>query len=188
MIGERVIELVEAMCTQFGREPSEPLFRAYDVGLADLPDSAIEPAMLRAMRECEFMPTVREIRQRIEGAPEDVAELAFAVLSKNVRAYASVDFEDKRINATVRHLGGMRRLWDMTETEFETWYRKEFVRVYAIYQRRGVSEEAGSPLLGILDSTNKTMDNLRRVPCSYPLPSPAIEAATHPSSLVLKGC
>ena len=151
VISKRTLNLIEGMCEQYNRQATEALFLVYDVGLQDLSSDQVELAIIQAMRECEYMPTVKVIRDLVKGKPEDVAQLAFFSLSENVSSYDTLDFQDKRINATVRQLGGMQRICDMPAMgeEFHVWFRKEFLRVYALYQRRGVGDEEGKPLAGI---------------------------------------
>jgi hypothetical protein len=171
-------DLIVLMCAQYDKEATEARILSYWMCLDDLPLKDVALAIRQAMREREFLPTAKSIRDIAQGCPEDIAELAFVSLSNNVRSYVSVDFEDRCINATVRHLGGMLRLCDMPATEFDTWFRKKFMKVYAMYQRRGVGEEEGRYLVGLFEADRQCVMSPEHspperltVPAAYAIPA-----------------
>lgn len=154
-------EAVAALAVTFGKECDKPMLRGYWMGLEDVPIDNVRLACRRALRECEYMPTVAQLR-KMAGAVSDSdrALLAWSQFSQAVSGiggYKSVDFDDPIINATVRHLGGWVRCCDLTETEFDTWLRKDFLRVYEAFCRTGVSQEAGAALTGIHESENRLL-------------------------------
>lgn len=152
----------------FGREVTEPLLLCYDVALDDLPDAEVQRSIIECMRSRKFCPTAAELRETISGAPDAIATRAFSVLSSNVDSYKTLAFEDQLISAVVRLLGGVARIADMSRQDFDTWYRKEFIRQYVnLLQMQRPVGEMGRPLVGIIDATNHTMCNVVTIPCDY---------------------
>lgn len=134
------------------------MFLGYTMALDDLPVAAIERGVRSAMRQCKFMPSAVEIRELSgELSVQSRAVLAWDALNIAMRrfgAYRTVDFADRAINATVRNLGGWERVCEIPDDEFDTFFRKDFDRVYMSFARTGVGVDQGAPLVGILDRTN----------------------------------
>ena len=131
------------------------------MGLQDLPMDVVERALAAAIRSCRFMPAVLEIRE-LAGVPSDqdaalIAWMTFERAVEQVGGYASVDFEDKAINATVRSLGGWERLCGLPPEEFDKWLRKDFLVAYTSVRRTGVMEGMGAALGGICDRENSAL-------------------------------
>lgn len=154
----RFVELITALAAAFGKEADEPMFLGYEMALDDVPIASIERAVRSAMRTCKFMPAAVELRELSgEIPPATRAVVAFGALQKTVEtvgAYRTVDFDDPIINATVRNLGGWERVCDLPASEFDTFFRKDFERVYVSLFKSGISGEQAAPLVGILDRTN----------------------------------
>jgi len=149
---KRLAVMVGALAESFGKVASAPMLRGYEMGLSDLPIDLVEQAALRAMRESRFMPTIAELRE-LAGIPNRAAQaaLAFATFERAVMrhgGYASVNFQDQRINATVRMLGGWERCCEMPADEFDRWLRKDFERIYSGLCLAGRAP-IESPCLGI---------------------------------------
>ena len=173
---ETFLQAMSSIATMFNRDIPEEFLMSYWRGLHDLTDDEIEHAINETLATSDFLPTVAKIREKIGGTLDDQAELAFKAFSENVSYYKTLDFEDKAINATVRHLGGVARVCDMpTEGEdFNVFYRREFLKVYKIYANRDVGDD-GSPLLGFYDATNRSCEHLKQISCNYKrrqLPAP----------------
>lgn len=155
---ERFAVLMNGMASTFRQEPTEALLTGYWIGLRDLPIEAIESAVGRGLRECRFMPCVAELREMAgDIRPEDRAIQAWVCFERAVTehgGYASVDFEDSLINATVRALGGWERCCGMPAEEFDRWLPREFQRVYSSFARSGVDPELRLPLGGICSRQN----------------------------------
>ena len=152
----RFVELLQALASTLGRQCDEAMLTGYELGLQDLSIQQIETAVGRAIRE----------RKRVEGmpAPADLRELA-GVASSGDRAqqawhallhaisahgaYRSVDFDDPLINACVRVLGGWPPLCEMPESRVNSFYRTDWLKTYAAFQRAGVRGDACLPLEGL---------------------------------------
>ncbi len=153
-----LLQQVAALAANFNREADDAMFLAFECGLSDLPVADVKQAIGRAIRECKFMPTVAELRG-LAGVmlPADRAIKAWDAFVNAVIThgyYASVDFDDRIINATVRSLGGWESCCEKTGDEFDKWLRKDFERIYAAFMRTGVSAEACASLIGYVNRTN----------------------------------
>jgi len=149
---------VGVLAEAFGRKVSEKTLQAYEWGLDGLTVQQIQRAAARAIRECKFFPVPAELRELAgEGNAESRALTAWEEFSRAVTrigAYRNPDFSNSTINATVRSLGGWEYVCSLTIEEFDKWLRKDFLKTYEAYDRRGVSEESGLPLIGFIDREN----------------------------------
>ena len=162
-----LLQHVAALAANFNREADDAMFLAFECGLSDLPVADVKQAIGRAIRECKFMPTVAELRG-LAGVmlPADRAILAWDAFVNAVIThgyYASVDFDDRIINATVRSLGGWEACCEKSGDEFDKWLRKDFERVYAAFMRTGVGSEASAPLIGFINRTNSFNGHMEHV-------------------------
>lgn len=157
---EQFVKLITALARTFGRDADEATFRGYELGLSDVPIDRIQQAVVRAIREKKFMPTVAELRELAgELTPDVRAVKAWDAFQNAVVAhgsYKSVDFDDPVINATVRNLGGWERVCGLPVDEFDKWLRRDFERCYQAFCQAGITSEAGAPLLGHHDRNNLT--------------------------------
>jgi len=185
--------VVEALCAAFGVEPSEPLLEAYWMALCGLNISDIEAAAARALRESEHMPRPRALIAFIDGlGAEDRAVLAWRSVRQAIGAhgaYASVDFDDPVVNATIRNMGGWERFCHAKVEEFDVWLRKDFERIYCSLVRAGVSCEACAHLPGIHEAQNRALGGQTTVvPVKTGLPphkrSVVLELATGVSKML----
>lgn len=155
---ENFLLLIESLAAAFGVSVEPALLEGYWLGLDDLPIEALASAVRLAIRQSERMPRPRELRSLAGDMPNDArAVQAWGVVSRSVGrfgAYASVNFDDPVINATIRNLGGWPLICTKTVEEFETWLRKDFERIYASLARNGVTEEAARYLVGHHETTN----------------------------------
>ena len=157
----RFAAVMEILCATFQREPSTFLFDAYRTALADLPIEAVENAAGAALGSLKFMPKPVELRELAgaKNAPsiEDRALIAWGCVLQAIRdtsGYATVDFDDPVINATIRDLGGWIQLSDKSSEELHKWTIKDFTRAYCAYARAPglLSYEALAPLVGLTEA------------------------------------
>jgi len=91
---------------------------------------------------------------------EDKALLAWSALERavsTVGCYKSRHFDDPLIHAAVRSLGGWERICEMSERDFDTFLRPQFLKTYAAFARVGVSDEASRPLVGTFERQNSLL-------------------------------
>ena len=182
----KFVELIQSVAGTFRQQVTDSLLDGYWMGLSDLTLDQLNLACHRSLRACEFMPTVKELRELAgQQSDEDRAVIAFREVEQAVLRvgwYKSPDFEDKAINATIRNLGGWQRICDLSEEEFDKWFRKDFERVYGVYSRRGVGDEDGASLEGEFAKSNRTLgyhDNI---------PTPLLIESTSENQLRIAKC
>lgn len=155
---EEFVTLITALSRTFSRDADEATFTGYELGLSDVPIDRLKMAIVRAIRERKFMPTVAELRELAGELTSDVrAVKAWDALQQAVVAHGytvSVDFDDPVINATVRNLGGWERICELPASEFDKWLHKDFDRTYTALCQAGIGPDAGAPLLGYHDRNN----------------------------------
>lgn len=154
MANSRLAILVSTLAEAFRQTSSDAMMLAYDIGLRDLPLADIERAVMTAIRDSKFMPTVSELR-RLAGVKtaESRAILAWNIVLDTVPigSYKHVDFEDKAINAAIRSMGGWPALLDRSGDDFYVWARKAFIEAYETFSRhRDASDER--PLAGLSEA------------------------------------
>lgn len=142
-------------------DPSKPIsdlkmnfyFKALsDLTIEQLNDAAI---ILANTKVIHTFPIPSEIRQAVEGNPQDKANVAFDKLLGAVRSigpYQSVSFDDPAIHVFIESYGGWEEICDKTVDEWK-YMRNEFVKGYAGYSMRGSS--APLKLAGIHESQNR---------------------------------
>jgi hypothetical protein len=143
-----------------GREPNAQQVAVWYECLQDLPAEAIKRAMKRCLqRNDSGFPSIASIRGLAgDSGDQDRALLAWQTLRCGLRrfgAYASVDFEDRTINAVIRNLGSWTEISKIEGDEFYVWFRKRFIDTYQSLSRSGVSEEMVAPLPGIVETENR---------------------------------
>jgi hypothetical protein len=161
------VGIITALAVTFGREASEALLTGYWMALQDLPLDDLKRAAARAIHERTFMPVPAELRELAgELTPEARAVIAWKAALDAERLhgyYGSVDFDDKAVNATIRNMGGWEKFTERLENEDREWLRKEFLQIYAVYCRRGVTASEAMPLGGFHSRMNHVA-HLEHVP------------------------
>jgi hypothetical protein len=154
-------EVVTLLAEAFGQKVTPIRLMAYEAGLSDVPLSALNAAVVRAIRESRFMPTVAELRElcgvvsgRIEA--KDRPLLAWEAVRRaisRVGAYDSPNFADPVIHAVLRSMGGWTQVCDWTLDEMP-WREKEFKAAYAAMFHVQLPDEMTSRLAGIAEKEN----------------------------------
>lgn len=154
--------LIEALAAAFRAETTQAFLEGYWLGLEDLELKAVKHAVVSAMRQCKFLPSMAELRE-LAGmmVSADRALVAWAAFRKALNRhgyYDTVRFDDPILNATVRNLGGWIQVSveteEMSTREFETFYRKKFEQIYAAFCRRGPRPDDMKPLMGFTEQEN----------------------------------
>lgn len=155
---EEFVTLIAALASTFRTETDEAMFEGYWLALSDLPLEAVQRAVAKATRECEFFPRGKELRELSgELTLDGRATLAWMAASKAIGHHGhrkSVDFDDRTINATIRAMGGWVNFGNVPETEFDKWTRKEFEKTYRALAVCPLGNEATAPLVGMTDREN----------------------------------
>lgn len=176
---ERRAQCVTILAEAYRQKISPATLAAYEMALDDVPAAALEVAVRSALKSCKFMPNAAELRELAGGKTSaENALVAWAAVDRatsEVGGYKSPDFADPVVNATIRNMGGWERFCTATVTEFDTWLRKEFLRVYELLSKSGVGDEQGAPLVGLHEKANRISgftDRIQATPVPVGLPSP----------------
>lgn len=131
---ERFIQVMMVLAEAVQQELTEFKVKVYAKGLEDLPIEDIEKGAwtLIRTRTTASWPKIAEIRESVNGRPEDEAQIALARLERAMTAqgaYRTVCFDDPVIHAIVRAFGGWPKCCaaDLDEWKFK---RIEFLKVY----------------------------------------------------------
>lgn len=174
---------IGTLAEAFQRSITAATIGAYRLGLSDLAIEVIEKAAAHAIRRCRFMPSAAEIRQLAaadEPSPEDRAVRAWSAVMGCLGRfdyYASVEFDDPCIHATIRTLGGWLRFWERLEGESRKWLRKEFEKTYLALLRTGWGPGDGGYLPGSHELNNRLhgfeLPAIQRISTGVPAALPA---------------
>lgn len=177
---ERRAQCVTILAEAYRQKISPATLAAYEMALEDVSPASVEQAVKAALKSCKFMPNAAELRELAGGKTSaENALIAWAAVDRatsEVGGYKSPDFLDPVVNAVIRNMGGWERFCTATVTEFDTWLRKEFLRVYELIAKRGVGDEEGAPLVGLHERHNRLngfSDRNTTVEIAVGLPAPA---------------
>lgn len=155
---ERCLGLIAAMAATFGKEADEAMLMGFELGLSDMPPDDVERAVSRAIRECKFLPTVRELRELAGEMPvESRAVIAWGEVRRAISregGYRTVSFSDGACNAAIRQMGGWARLCQYTTDEIDKVVGPQFKKSYAALTQFGYSGELSAPLPGLIAADN----------------------------------
>lgn len=135
----------------FGREPSPALLEAYWRGLAGVELSAFRSAADRALQTSRYFPTVAELRELAGEGKVHETQAAFDRLVTAIRrvgAYRSADLGPV-LNATVRALGGWRRVCSLETDELYGSFRRQFAATFEAQAAATPDAHAAAPLRGL---------------------------------------
>lgn len=155
---KKLVDALTALAEVFDKKSTEVMINTYAAALADVPIDQITVACQRAIRECRWFPKPVELRELAgEITPEARALIAWQAFSKAaLDPYASVDFDDPVVNATIRNLGGWAYVTSIEDhKDFEVFLRQRFERAYVTLYRHGISAEQAAPLVGYLEEQNR---------------------------------
>tara|TARA_R110000744_G_scaffold259191_1_gene374360 strand:- start:153 stop:830 length:678 start_codon:yes stop_codon:yes gene_type:complete len=156
--GERFARAMNVLAAAFDKEIDEATLEAYWMALEDMDIEGIERACKHAIQNLEFFPRPAHLRRSQDTMdPSSRAIIAWQAVVRaiaTVGQYASVDFDDKLTNATVRNLGGWYWLCQQPEKEVKVWVRKGFEKIYIALAGAGVTSESTQHLPGIHERDN----------------------------------
>ncbi|MCX7418727.1 MAG: DUF6475 domain-containing protein [Planctomycetia bacterium] len=129
--------------------------------MSDLDINPVKRGVMAAIRECQFMPSVHELR-KLAGAADSridakdrplLAWQATRGAFSKVGAYDSPEFDDAVINATIRELGGWLLLCDTPSDEMH-WLEKRFCAIYSALCSVKLPTDQTKRLAGITEVGN----------------------------------
>lgn len=180
---EQILECVTILAEAWRQKITPITVRAYELGLSDLHIDAVKRGVMAAIRDCQFMPSVHELR-KLAGAADtriDVKDrplLAWQAVRgaiSKVGAYDSPAFDDAAVNATIRELGGWLLLCDTPIDEMH-WLEKRFCATYSALCSVKLPSDQTERLAGLTE-----IGNGREGYASEPIPVAHIRCLTSPN-------
>ena len=153
-------EILTGLAAVYDKPLTDPLINAYWRALDDLSIEELAQAADRAIRSCRFFPKPAELRELIQGTPDDQAQnawLRFWRAAERIGAYASVKFEDTGLcEAILRTFGSWPEACRATACLSDEMIRakqKEFAANYRLVSRYSAMR-LNNYLLGLHEITN----------------------------------
>jgi len=152
---EKFLYLIKELMNNFNQEISRRKLRVWHHRLSqELTIEELEEAVNRALFECKFMPTGRELVELIKGSKSAIAQEEW----ENAKIEASKGIkrvEETELSQPCKHailgIGGLVKIGMMTEKE-ENWVKKDFINLYESYSRiphKLLKEATNTPLTPI---------------------------------------
>ena len=147
----RFAALIEQLGVVYQTEITDLLLRAYYEALKDVPLDDLERAVAAHIALQRWFPKPSELLS-IDPKADAVRAWDSAIAAIHHHGmYRHVDFEDKYVNAVIRHLGGWPTFCAQ-EPEQESWTRKEFVQTYLLLRSSGLTDKQMDVLPGISEA------------------------------------
>lgn len=129
---ERFARAFTTLAEYFEKPFSAGLMELYSKALSDISIEQFEAACIESLQTSKFFPKICEIRECINGNPEEQSVSAWEQLQEAVQregAYTSVKFMDARIARTIEVMGGWTAVcaWPVSELQYR---RQEFQKTY----------------------------------------------------------
>lgn len=144
------------LCDYFGAKPSPGVAKLYFEAFKNWSVENFKRAcsLICNSRVYPGLPKIPEIREMVEGKPEDQAALAYHTLIETIKRigpWETVVFEDGAIGRAVEALGGWEQIneWSLDEWKFR---KKDFEQFYLANLRSGRTEPI--TLYGAFDRIN----------------------------------
>lgn len=134
----KFLHLIKELMDNFNQPMSKRKLRVWHQRLKqELTTEELEEAINRALFECKFMPTGRELVELIKGSSSAIAhdqwEQAKLVASRGIEKV-----EESNLPQATKHailgIGGLTKIGLMTEKQ-EPWIKKEFINLYQSYSK-----------------------------------------------------
>ena len=181
---EQILECVTILAEAWRQKITPMTVRTYELGLSDLDINAVKRGVMAAIRECQFMPSVHELR-KLSGAADsridakDRPLLAWQAVRWAI-AHVGQDQtpgfgDDVVIHATISQLGGWLLLCDTPSDEMH-WLEKRFCATYS-----ALCSVKLSPDLTKRPAGTAEIGNLRQGYVSEPIPVFHIRCLTSPN-------
>lgn len=145
------------LCEAFRKEPTKAMLRAYWLALHDMSVDDFGRAVQVCLRECKFLPSPAEIRERCGVSHEITAAQQWDHVMARYRVTGGSEGDlDEVARKVLGLLGGYKRIGNRSSDENDTWTRKEFIRLY--------SELAGKPDPNAPDAFIEAVANRKGLP------------------------
>lgn len=162
---EIFLKQISGLSELFDKQMTDVLLDIYYRALEDLSDDDFNRAMRQVVMTKTFhkMPLPAEIREIVQGNPDDDAIRAFDTFMRGksrTGPYVSVIFEDLTIHAVVMAFGGWNDICMIPESEWK-YRRKEWIETYKAF-RKQPRTDTPMKLIGIIEANNTQCEDWQR--------------------------
>lgn len=145
---ERFAMAIGTLAVTFNQPMGDERLKAWHMALHDLAIDDIATAVVRAQRECQWMPSVAELRALAgDYTPEQRAALVWPQINRGLNISDSYDCDDPIVLACIRAMGGVLEFSHRCREESQ-WAFKSFVSLYVLYSQTGINEQQSQRLIG----------------------------------------
>jgi len=169
--------LMAGMSEAYGTENTKAKIEIYFQQLKEFSIEEIRRAVDLSLGTLKFFPKIAELRELIQGSPQDQAMLAWECLMdtmEDVGYYDSPTFEDWRIAWCVEQMGGWMYLCDHEHLDDLKFRQKEFQILYKnCLLRPELEKDVPAYLIGFFEKDNEAKGLRKYIPepvfieCSY---------------------
>ena len=148
--------MIGALLEAHGQEATKPRQKAFWMAMKHMTLAQVEMAVTKSLQVDTRVPTpARLIELGTDSNADKLALLAWDEAMKGCRVsyMADLDFEDRRINAVIRTMGGRSRFYELMNknADSEKWTRIEFIKTYKTLCTSELSDDATRVLIGEAD-------------------------------------
>lgn len=135
---EQFLHLIKELMDNFNQQLSRRKLKVWHKRLSqELTIEELEEAVNRALFECRFMPTGRELVELVKGSTSAIAHDKWEE-AKHTASRGIEKVENSNLSPAAKHailgIGGLKKIGLMTEKE-EPWVKKEFINLYESYSK-----------------------------------------------------
>jgi len=135
---EKFLHLIKELMDNFNQPMSRRKLKVWHERLRqELTIQELEEAVNRALFECKFMPTGRELIEFVKGSTSAIAHDKWEE-AKHTASRGIKKVENSNLSPATKHailgIGGLTKIGLMTEKE-EPWVKKEFINLYESYSK-----------------------------------------------------
>lgn len=160
-------ENITGLAEVFNTEMTDSKLKIYYLALQGLTDNQFIQAVEGVIKTHVYntMPKPAEFLELFREDKDSKATESLLQLENAIRKYGyydSVQFDDPVIHKTVEALGGWQNICTQEDDQW-IWTKKEFIKIYNVLEKRGITSDCPNRLIGFFeqDNTNRgTMDKL----------------------------
>lgn len=145
---ERFAMVIGTLAVTFNQPMGDERIKAWRMALRDLLIDDIAMAVVRAQRECHWMPSVAELRSLAgDPTPEQRAAIIWAQINHGLNSSDSYECDDAVTLACIRAMGGVPEFTHRCREEMH-WAFKSFSSLYVLYSQTGINPQQSQRLVG----------------------------------------
>lgn len=148
----KFVEVMNALACSCRHTLTDMQVELYWLGSSDITMADFKTAASRLIGG-RWFPSLEELRAAMPGSLtfEERSHLAWSQVLSTIQAHgytASIDFEDKAINAAIASMGGWVQLCQSDSEWIQRFAPSQFKKLYVVFLSGGVPGDLGKPLSG----------------------------------------